>query len=84
MSHADPYYDAIEDPDNRRMRTASGAVDDARPLVALLYELARDDLPVGVFEDKIDRLVNRQGLEFQFTNGWLARWAQDAADRLTE
>lgn len=33
-------------------------------------------------EGKLDRLAKAEE-PFAFTNGWLARWAQDAADRLT-
>lgn len=88
---ADPYADKITDPGNLRMRSESGRVDDFRPLVAFLYELARDLVPTGKLEDRIDRLaVHAQADEsgergpFMFTNGWLARWAQDVADRLAE
>lgn len=76
------YEDHITDEDNLRMRAASGEVDDPRPLVAFLYELARDEVTTGVLEGKLDRLAKAEE-PFAFTNGWLARWAQDAADRLT-
>ena len=64
-----------------RMRKASGEVNDDRPLVAFLYELVRDDVTTGVLEERVDRIAD--GGPFQFTNGWLARWAQDAAERLS-
>ena len=80
----DTYNDTITDPDCRRMRAASGRVDDDRPLVAFLYELARDHLPNGAIEGFLDRIATRPNRPFQFTNGWLAEWAQDAADRLTK
>lgn len=85
----DTYEDKITDPRCLRMRAASGRVDDFRPLVAFLYELARDHVTTGTLEGFLDRVATisapdekgEQG-PAQFTNGWLARWAQDAADRL--
>ncbi len=86
MSH-DPYTEEITNEANLRMREASGRVNDNRPLVAFLYELARDEIQIGDIEDKLDRITNLPPEKvpgpFMFTNGWLARWAQDAADRLT-
>lgn len=77
------YEDHVTDPGNIRMRHASGEVNDDRPLVAFLYELARDEITTGVLDERIDRLADHDGT-FQFTiNGWLAAWAQDAANRLT-
>lgn len=87
----DRYAEKITDPECLRMRDASGRVDDFRPLVAFLYELARDEIPPGRLEDRLERIaVNARPDHagergpFMFTNGWLARWAQDAADRLAE
>lgn len=82
----DPYEETIHDIGNRRMRAASGRVNDHSPLVAFLYELARDHVTTGVLEERIDRLSQNYdplGPGFMFTNGYLARWAQDAAKRLT-
>lgn len=81
----DPYVTSgtVKDPGNLRMREASGRVDDPRPLVAFLYELVRDHLTTGALEERIDRLARADAGPFLFTNGWLAGWAQDAADRLT-
>lgn len=80
----DPYERDVADEDNRRMRAASGRVDDRRPLVAFLYELARDLVPTGSLEGKIDRIAAGSDAAgpYRFTNGWLAQWAQDAAGRL--
>lgn len=77
---ADKYDDMVTDPANTRMRAASGRVNDDRPLVAFLYELARDHLPVGAIEGMMHDWTPEGCM---FTNGWLAAWAQDAADRLT-
>lgn len=74
------YEDRVTDPECRRMRKASGAVDDDRSLVAFLYLLARDGLSLGEVEKLVDEAGRAGG--GQFTNGWLAQWAQDAAARL--
>lgn len=63
-----------------RMREASAHVTSDNPLVILLYSLARDEIPSGV----IDSIIDRQPVQrVAFTNGWLAEWAKDAANRLT-
>ena len=84
----DPYAEAVTNPANLRMREASGRVNDTRRLVAFLYELARDEVPMGALEDAINRVTELPPEKvpgpYLFTNGWLARWAQDTADRLTE
>ena len=68
-------------PDNEAQRKRTGNVDDDRPLVGFLYELMRDHLPVGVVE-RIARNSAYTGTT-SFTNGHLARYAQDLAERLT-
>ena len=67
-----------------QMKVRSGNVHDPRPVVAFLYYLARDGMPVGDIEGILIRLreLERDFGEYGFTNGWLARWAQDAAERL--
>lgn len=88
----DDKYDAqVSSEANRRMRAESGRVDDFRPLVALFYELGRDLVPLGEFEGRVDRILEHAKPDdagergpFMFTNGWLARWAQDLADRLAD
>lgn len=64
----------------KRMREASGCVDDASPLVRFLYLLMRDEVALGVVEDLA---IKATGQMAQFTNGWLAKYAQDVATRLT-
>jgi len=73
------------------MRASSGRVDDFRPVVTFLYELARDHIPTGVLENLIDHAVkaaepNDEGERgpTMFTNGWLARWAQYVANRFED
>lgn len=81
LSIGQSYEDVVKDPYMRAERVASGQVDDDRFLVAFLYLLARDHLPVGVIEQAIiDATGNRPS---QFTNGWLAEWAKSRAEVLT-
>ena len=68
--------------ENERMREVSGNVSDSRPLVAFLYDLMRDELVPGRVEKLLEQL-NPECTEWVFTNGWLARHAQDIAERLT-
>lgn len=84
MAH-DPYEDTIKDQGNLKMRAASGRVNDTRPLVAFLYEIARDHVPTGELETMIERISasDFSGEGFMFTNGWLAGWAKYTADRLS-
>lgn len=81
MSWTDAYDEVIKNDASRRMRAKSGRIDDDRPLVAFLYLLARGHLPVGVIEEVLGQVPEEKNS--QFTNGWLAQWAQDAAERLT-
>ena len=83
MTTVDPYEAKISDPACLRMRRRTGRVDDVRPLVSFFYELARDYLPVGVIEEAAQHAIGGEAERgpFMFTNGWLARWAQDLADR---
>jgi len=66
------------------LRSRSGSVKDKRPLVMFLYALMRDWLPAG----RVEQLVMTEASETAeaptvFTNGWLAKYAQDLASRLT-
>lgn len=75
----------IVDPsdDNAAMRTRTGEVDDDRRLVAFLYLVARDHVVPGALEELLENLARADG-PFEFTNGHLARYAQDVAARLTD
>jgi hypothetical protein len=84
----DPYNDQVGDSQNRRMREVSGRIDDSRPLVSFFYVLARDVATPGVIEGLLGlSLPSDESDEHgecgpvMFTNGWLARWAQDVVDR---
>ena len=65
--------------ENQRLRTKSGSVSKTDPLIGFLYDLMRDFLPPGVIEELAQ---NQSSKETQFTNGWLAIYAEDLASRL--
>jgi hypothetical protein len=71
-------HDAIE---NVGLRERSGSINSEDRLVSFLYELMRDHLPVGTVEDV---LRNSMMKETQFTNGYLAKYAEDIAARMRE
>lgn len=62
------------------MRVRSGSVDSEGALIAFLYTLLRDDVTPGRIEEiMVD--VQSVGIT-EFSNGWLARYAEDIAARL--
>lgn len=69
----------VRDEACRRMREASGNVTDSRPFVSLLYMLLRDG---DVSPGRIEELSNPVVGVTSYTNGWLAKYCQDVADRL--
>lgn len=82
LSEAEAKRLAANKENNEHIRKASGEVDDDRPLVSFLYILARDHVPIGVIEQIIvDQLIVAEP-GAAFTNGWIANWAKDLADRL--
>lgn len=67
------------------IREQSGSVDSADPLVAFLYILMRDHLPVGEVEGIISNHVGQgedRGCVSHYSNGWLAKYAEYLAGRL--
>lgn len=62
------------------LREISGEVDDDRKLVSFLYQLMRDHVPPGVVEEILLDCMHDGTVEY--TNGWLARHAQNIADKL--
>lgn len=61
------------------LRSRSGVVQIDSKLVNVLYSLMRDHIPPGVLE----RLVGEADSgPVTYTNGWLAEYAKDLADRL--
>lgn len=70
---------------NSELHARSGHVESNSALVAFLYDLMRDHLPAGVVEKLVrDQTDDDIALPYVFTNGHLARYAEDLAARLTE
>ena len=69
------------DEQNSIMREASGSVRSECKLTSFLYELIRDHLPAGTVEGILKRLVN-ETQPIVYTNGWLAKYAENVAKRL--
>jgi hypothetical protein len=68
--------------DIENMRNKSGNVDIDSALVSFLYELMRDHLPPGVVEEIVLNSIGDS--DCKYTNGWLAKYAEDIANRLTK
>jgi len=65
----------------KQLREDSGAVVYTDALTSFLYELMRDHLPAGVVEQLVRTAVNEPE-ENVFTNGWLAKYANNLAEQL--
>jgi hypothetical protein len=52
------------------------------PLTSFIYELLRDHLPPGKAERIVQQVVVEAGREVVYTNGFLALYAKDLANRL--
>ena len=61
------------------LRERSGSVRSDDPLVSFLYQLMRDHVAVGVVEGLMGDAEKQPSV---FTNGWLANYAKDLAERL--
>lgn len=61
------------------LRERSGAVKINSRLVSFLYDLMRDHLPIGTVEHLVQEATEPDVL---YTNGWLAKYAEDVANRL--
>lgn len=68
--------------EQKNMRKRSGNVNINSFLVSFLYELMRDHLPPGTVEEVVQNTLKES--DCQYTNGWLAQYAQDIANRLTK
>lgn len=73
-------------PQNAAIREHSGSVNSRDPLVSFLYQILRDHLPAGTVEDIMQQHVFppqfEEGSVTEFCNGYIARYAQDVANRL--
>lgn len=65
--------------ENDALRFRSGDVQINDKLVSFLYELMRDHLPPGMVEKIVRESENP---DVTYTNGWLAKYAEDLANRL--
>ena len=65
--------------DNKSLRERSGSVNRNSRLVSFLYELMRDDVCPG----RVEELMRNSAIsDCQYTNGYLANYAIDIANRL--
>ena len=64
------------------LRSRSGEVQINSKLVSFLYELMRDHLPAGVVEEIVQASEGESNVVY--TNGWLAKYAEDLANRLKD
>jgi hypothetical protein len=64
---------------NKSLRIRSGEVNVHSKLTSFLYDLIRDHLPAGTVESLVREA---QEPDVQYTNGWLAKYAEDLALRL--
>lgn len=62
------------------LRKRSGEVESQDPLVSFLYELMRDHVQPGTVESIMKNTPTNTLTKF--TNGWLAKYAEDVASRL--
>lgn len=65
---------------NIEQRQRSGSFNSSDKLTCLIYLLMRDHLPAGIVEELVRSVED--GKVNQFTNGWLALYAQDLKNRL--
>lgn len=66
---------------NQEMRNASGHVKSSDKVVMLMYYLLRDHITSSKLESIVDELEKMEN-EALFTNGWLAKYAENLASRL--
>lgn len=64
---------------NNQLRERSGNIDLNSRLISFLYELMRDHVPAGTVEKMVR---NSEDPDTQYCNGWLAKYAEDVANRL--
>lgn len=65
----------------KAMRERSGRVQIDSKLVSFLYQLMRDHVTPGVIEEVLNDSVHES--DVVYTNGWLAKYAEDIAKRLS-
>lgn len=75
---------ADQDKENYKLQARSGFVHSTDPVVGFIYLLLRDHLPAGVVEGIVRDCHITPGISTMFTNGYLAKYAMDIAERLKE
>jgi len=65
------------------LRKITGDVTYSDPLTSFLYQLMRDELPSGTVEKMVNDVASEAGKDIIFTNGWLAQYANNLAERIT-
>jgi len=68
---------------NATMREASGNVQIECKLTSFFYELLRDHVPIAKVESLVRRVSNEPA-GVVYTNGWLAKYAENVVKRLLE
>lgn len=81
--------DPPDDPFSATMRERSGEYDSPSLMVGFLYLLMRDHITPGTVEYMMIQLAKEGWVieprkDMEFTNGWLARYAEDVSLRLLE
>lgn len=69
------------DEQNKIMREASGNVQIECKLTSFFYELLRDHVPISEVESLVRRVANETEPVI-YTNGWLAKYAENIVKRL--
>lgn len=64
------------------LRERSGQVQVNSRLVSFLYDLMRDHLPPGKVEELVQNAEDVP--DVAYTNGWLAKYAEDLSNRLKD
>lgn len=72
----------MSDHDNAEMHKRSGKVHATDPLIALLYDLLRDHVKPGDMEMLVRDACLYDTATKVYSNGWLAKFAEDIAFRL--
>ena len=75
----DLHYNDRCDTYNKELRERSGGVNSDDKMVVFLYDLIRAHLPAGTVESLVREA---QYSEVNFTNGYLANYCKDLAERL--
>jgi hypothetical protein len=68
--------------ENADMRERSGRVVYVDPLIGLFYDLLRDHIQPGDLEKLVQQACAPEAAVIEYTNGWLARYAEDMVRRL--